>query len=135
MNNKLTPQDIRRYNWYIWRFFIGCFVLVALLISVTYLGAFGPLPPFRDLENPKSNQASEVISSDKQILGTYYVENRSSVSFAQLSPNVVNALISTEDNRFYQHSGIDFERTFSILFLNLFKQQGGSTITQQLARN
>ena len=135
MNNKLTPQDIRRYNWYIWRFFIGCFVLVALLISVTYLGAFGPLPPFRDLENPKSNQASEVISSDKQILGTYYVENRSSVTYKEISPNVINALVATEDERFYKHSGIDFQRMFSILFLNIFKRQGGSTITQQLALN
>ena len=132
---KLAPQDIKRYNWYIWKFFIGCFALLAILIVATYLGAFGRLPSFRDLENPKSNQASEVISSDKQILGTYYIENRSSVSYKELSPNVINALVATEDARFYKHSGIDFQRLFSIIFLNIFKRQGGSTITQQLAKN
>jgi penicillin-binding protein 1A len=135
MITKLTTQDIKRYNWYIWRFFLGCFVLLALLIVATYLGAFGPLPSFRDLENPKSNQASEIISSDKQTLGTYYVQNRSSVTYKQISPNVINALVATEDSRFYKHSGIDFQRLFSILFLNIFKRQGGSTITQQLALN
>ncbi|MDB5151580.1 MAG: penicillin-binding protein [Mucilaginibacter sp.] len=135
MITKLTTQDIKRYNWYIWRFFLGCFLLLALLIVATYLGAFGPLPSFRDLENPKSNQASEIISSDKQTLGTYYVQNRSSVTYKQISPNVINALVATEDSRFYKHSGIDFQRLFSIIFLNIFKRQGGSTITQQLALN
>jgi penicillin-binding protein 1A len=132
---KLTTQDIRRYNWYIWRFFIACLVLLVLLIVATYLGAFGSLPSFRDLENPKSDQASEVMSSDKQIIGTYYIQNRSNVTFKEISPNVINALVATEDSRFYQHSGIDFQRLFSIIFLNIFKRQGGSTITQQLALN
>ena len=132
---KLSAQDIKRYNGYIWKFFGGCFLLLVLLIVATYLGLFGALPSFRDLENPKSNQASEIISSDKEILGTYYVENRSSVSYKEISPNVIHALVATEDERFYQHSGIDFRRMFSILFLNIFKRQGGSTITQQLALN
>jgi penicillin-binding protein 1A len=133
---KLAPEDVRKYNWYLWRIIIGCVVFFVLLLLVTYLGLFGPLPTFRALENPKSNQASEVISSDKVVLGTYYVQNRSSVNFSQLSPNVVNALIATEDNRFYDHSGIDFRRSFTILLLNLVgKKQGGSTITQQLAKN
>src|SRR5882757_2237244 len=132
---KLSTHDIRRYNWYIWRFFIACFALLVLLIVATYLEAFGPLPSFRDLENPKSNQASEIISSDKQILGTYYIQNRSNVTYKEISPNVINALVATEDARFYKHSGIDFQRLFSIIFLNIFKKQGGSTITQQLALN
>jgi penicillin-binding protein 1A len=132
---KLTQEDIKRYNWYIWKFVIGCFTLLALIIVATYLGIFGSLPTFRDLENPKSNQASEIISSDKQTLGTYYVENRSSVTYKQISPNVIHALIATEDERFLDHSGIDFRRLFSIIFLNIFKKQGGSTITQQLAKN
>ena len=89
MAENLTQPDIRRFNWYIWRFIIGCFVLLALIIVITYLGVFGPLPSFRDLENPKSNLASEVISSDKQVLGTYYVQNRSNVTYKELSPNVV----------------------------------------------
>ncbi len=133
---KLAPQDIKRYNWYIWKTVICCFSLFILLLIVTYFGLFGALPPFRDLENPKSNQATEVLSDDKTVLGTYYIQNRSSVNYSQLSPNVVNALIATEDSRFYEHSGIDFQRVLSIPILNLIgKKQGGSTITQQLAKN
>jgi len=134
---KLSPQDIRRYNWYMWRTVISLFVLLVLLIVVTDFGLFGQLPSFHDLENPKSNQATEVLGADgKTVLGTYFVQNRSSVTYAQLSPNVVNALIATEDARFYDHSGIDFKRMFTIPLLNLIgKKQGGSTITQQLAEN
>jgi len=133
---KLSPQEIKRYNWLVWKIAIGCVVFFALLITLTAFNLFGPLPAFRDLENPKSNQASEIISSDKKVLGTYYVQNRSSVTYKDLSPYLVNALVATEDNRFYAHSGIDFQRSFSIIFYNLIgKAQGGSTITQQLAKN
>ena len=134
---KLAPQDIRRYNWYLWRTVISCVSFFILLLVVTYFGLFGTLPPFRDLENPKSNQASEVLAADsKTVLGNYYVQNRSSVGYTQLSPNIVNALVATEDTRFYSHSGIDFERVLTIPLLNLIgKKQGGSTITQQLAEN
>ncbi|MGZ3873552.1 MAG: transglycosylase domain-containing protein, partial [Mucilaginibacter sp.] len=136
MNAKLTPQDIKRYNWYIWKTVIGCFALFILLLVVTYFGLFGPLPTFRAIENPKSNQASEVLAADKTVLGTYYVQNRSSVNYSQLSPNVVNALVATEDTRFYEHSGIDFQRLPSIVFFTVIgKKQGASTITQQLAKN
>src|SRR6201995_3248867 len=133
---KLTAQDIRRYNGYIWKFFGGCFLLLVLLILATYLGVFGALPPFRDLENPKSNQASEVITSDKQVLGTYYVENRSNVTYKDISPNVIHALVATEDKRFYEHSGIDFSRIFTIFLHNLLGSKlCGSTISKQLALN
>jgi penicillin-binding protein 1A len=133
---KLTPQDIKKYNWYIWKFVIGCFSLFILLLIATFLGLFGPSISFRDLENPKSDLASEVLSADKTVLGNYYIENRSSVTYAELSPNVVNALVATEDARFYEHSGIDFRRVLTIPLLNLIgKRQGGSTITQQLAKN
>lgn len=132
----LTRQEIKRYNWLIWKIAIGFVVSFVLLIVLTGFGLFGPLPTFRDLENPKSNEASQIISSDKQILGAYYVQNRSSVTYKDLSPYLVNALVATEDNRFYNHSGIDFQRSFSIIFFNLIgKSQGGSTITQQLAKN
>jgi len=133
---KLSPQDIKRYNWYIWKFFIGCFAFVVILIGLTTLGVFGTLPSLRDLENPKSDQASEIISSDKQIIGKYYFKNRSSVPYRSISPDVINALVAKEDNHFYTHSGIDFWRTFSIIPYNLVgKKQGASTITQQLALN
>ncbi|RVU01582.1 penicillin-binding protein [Mucilaginibacter limnophilus] len=133
---KLSPQEIKRYNWYIWRFVIAGFSFVILMLLCTAFGLFGQLPSFRDLENPKSNLASVVYSSDKQTLGTYFVQNRSNVTYKEISPYVINALIATEDSRFIEHSGIDFKRTFTIIFYNLVgKKQGGSTITQQLALN
>lgn len=135
-NSTLTPQDIKRYNFMVWKFIIGCFAFVILIILLTAFEIFGKLPSFRDLENPKSNQASQIWSSDKEVLGTYYVENRSNVNYMQISPNVINALIATEDKRFYEHSGIDFSRIFTIFLHNLLgSKQGGSTITQQLALN
>jgi penicillin-binding protein 1A len=133
---KLSPQDIKRYNGYIWKFFIGCFAFFVILLGLTAFGVFGSLPSLRDLENPKSDQASLIISSDKKTLGEYYVKNRVSVTYKQISPNVINALVAKEDNHFYSHSGIDFWRKFSIIPYNLIgKKQGGSTITEQLARN
>jgi len=134
---KLAQQDIKRYNWYLWRAVISCFAFFILLLLVTYWGLFGALPSFHDLENPKSIEATEVIAADgTSVLGTYFVQNRSSVNYSQLSPNVVNALIATEDSRFYEHSGIDLRRSFTIVLLNLVgHKQGGSTITQQLAKN
>lgn len=134
--NQLQPADIRRYNWYIWRIVLGLFAFVVMMITLTIFDVFGQLPSFRDLENPKSNQATEIISSDKQVLGTYYIQNRSNVTYRELSPNVINALVATEDKRFYDHSGIDFGRSFTIFaHLLIGQKQGGSTITQQLALN
>jgi penicillin-binding protein 1A len=137
MNTKLLPQDIKRYNGYIWKFFIGCFAFLVIMIVATILGAFKALPTLSDLEHPKSDQSTIIYSSDKQVLGKWYWrQNRSSVSYKNISPNVVHALIAKEDNHFYSHSGIDFWRTFSIIPYNLIgKTQGASTLTQQLAKN
>jgi penicillin-binding protein 1A len=136
MSEPLSRQDLQRYTTLFWKMIIGGIAFVAIFIFSIGLGLFGKLPSFRDLENPKSNQASEIISEDNVVLGTYYIQNRSNVSYEQLSPNVINALIATEDIRFYSHSGIDFKRTFTIIFYNLIgKKQGASTITQQLALN
>jgi len=133
---KLTQHEIKRNNWIIWKIAISFLVFITLVFTLTAFGVFGSLPSFRDLENPKSNQASEIWSSDKKVLGKYFVQNRSSVTYNQISPNVINALVATEDNRFLKHSGIDFGRTFTIILYNLIgKKQGGSTITQQLALN
>lgn len=135
-NDLLTANDIKRYNKYLWNSVIGAVLFVALIILSTRLGLFGELPSFRDLENPKSNLASVIYSEDKVEIGTYYVQNRSNVRFKEISPNVINALIATEDVRFLDHSGIDFKRNFSIIIYNLIgKKQGASTITQQLALN
>ncbi|GAB3920915.1 transglycosylase domain-containing protein [Mucilaginibacter myungsuensis] len=133
---KLSQQDIRRYNRMIWKIVIGGFVIFLLIISAVGLGLFGKIRSFDELANPKSNLASEVLSDDgKTPLGSYYLENRSPVTYKQLGDNVIHALVATEDKRFYDHSGIDFQRMFTILIKNLVKRQGGSTITQQLAKN
>jgi penicillin-binding protein 1A len=135
-NKDLAEQNSRRYTRTFWKLVAGVFFFFVLLFTAVAFQLFGPLPSFRDLENPKSNLASEILSEDKQTLGTYYVQNRSNVTYSQVSPNVVHALVATEDTRFYDHSGIDFRRVFSIIFYNLIgKKQGGSTITQQLALN
>lgn len=135
-NNKLTKEEITRYTRSFWKVLVGLILLGFLFIFCVGIGLFGKLPTFRDLENPKSNLASEVISDDGVVLGTYFVQNRSKVTYDQLSPNLIQALISTEDKRFYRHSGIDYRRTFTIIFYNLIgNRQGASTITQQLALN
>lgn len=135
-SNQLTPNEIKRYTINFWKVIMIGVAFAAILLLSIGLGLFGKLPTFRDLENPKSNLASEVISEDSQVLGTYYIHNRSNVRYNEISPNVINALVSTEDKRFYNHSGIDFKRSFTILFYNLIgKKQGASTITQQLALN
>lgn len=132
----LTPEDIRRYIRIFWKIIIYGFSFVFLLILLVGLGLFGKLPSFKELENPKSNLASEVISSDQVVLGTYYIQNRSNSKYKDLSPNLVNALIATEDARFFQHSGIDLRGTFAIAAYTIVgKKRGSSTITQQLAKN
>ncbi|TKC00225.1 penicillin-binding protein 1A [Pedobacter cryophilus] len=138
MQNKETlhKNEISSFNKSFWKLVIGFVIFIALIITVTGFGLFGDLPSFRDLENPKSNQASVIYTVDKVELGNYFVQNRSNIRYQDISPNVINALIATEDVRFKDHSGIDFKRTFSIVFYNLIgKKQGASTITQQLALN
>ena len=136
MNNSLTKEDIKKYNRRIWKVLIGGMVCFAIFIVMIGFGVFGEIPSFRTIEHPKSNEATEIISEDGKVLGTYFVKNRSNVNYSQISPNVINALIATEDIRYRSHSGIDFRRTFTIFAYALVgKKQGGSTITQQLALN
>lgn len=136
MNKSLSTEDIKRYNLRLWKLLIGALVLFALFIVAIGFGLFGDIPSFRAIEHPKSNEATEILSEDGKVLGTYFVKNRSNVNYNQISPNVINALIATEDVRYRSHSGIDFKRTFTIFAYALIgKKQGGSTITQQLALN
>jgi penicillin-binding protein 1A len=127
-------------NKYLKRFWVSYLVLIALIalffISVAF-GLFGKMPTFEELENPKSNLATEVISSDGKLLGKYYIENRSNTHYQELSPNVINALIATEDVRFEDHSGVDAIAIFRVLWgmASGSSKGGGSTITQQLAKN
>jgi penicillin-binding protein 1A len=107
-------------------------LVVVLFIFISY-GFLGYMPSFEELENPKSNLATEIYSADQALLGTYFKENRTNISYEELSPYLINALIATEDKRFYDHSGIDAEGLArAIVFLG--KKGGGSTITQQLAK-
>lgn len=109
------------------------FFIVFILLCI--FGVFGKLPSLKELENPTILQSSEVFAADGTLMGKYYTErgNRSSVSYRDISPHVVNALIATEDERFYEHAGIDAKSTMRAVFL-LGKEGGGSTITQQLAK-
>ncbi len=125
---------------YLKKFWVSYFILVGVIIlffvSVAF-GLFGKMPTFEELENPKSNLATEVISSDGKLLGKYYVENRSNTPYQELSPNVINALIATEDARFADHSGIDAIAIFRVFWgmASGSSKGGGSTLTQQLAKN
>ncbi len=114
-------------------------IIIVTVIAATALGIFGQLPSFEDLENPKSNLATEIISEDGIVLGSFYVQNRSYVDYEELSPSLVEALVATEDSRFYSHSGIDFISLARVgvktLAMGDRGQGGGSTITQQLAKN
>ncbi len=121
----------------LWIIFGSLVLLLVLFFICVAKGIFGTMPTFEELENPRTNLASEIISADGKILGTYYVENRSNVRYAELSQHMPEALISIEDERFTNHSGIDEKALFRVAFgvLTGNKKGGGSTITQQLAKN
>jgi len=111
---------------------VGLFVLLLYAAGNSWAG-FDELPTFEQLENPKSNLATEVYTSDGKVLGKYFYQNRVEVNYKELSPNLVNALISTEDERYYSHSGIDL-RGLARAVIKAGQSGGASTITQQLAK-
>ncbi len=117
----------------LWQIFLGGFVLLLLLFLCANFGLFGKMPSVEQLQNPEADLASEIYSSDGELMGKYYSENRSEVKYNEISPNVINALIATEDERFYDHSGIDAQAIARAVF-SLGRQGGGSTITQQVAK-
>ena len=117
--------------WSIFALGLASIILIFWLITK---GALGYLPPLDELQNPKNKFATEVISSDMQLLGRYYrQENRVGVNYEDISPNMINALIATEDARYYSHTGIDFKSLLRAI-IKMGKAGGGSTITQQLAK-
>ncbi|ALI99194.1 penicillin-binding protein 1A [Rufibacter tibetensis] len=136
-----TPDNkFRKVISALWLFFAGgflFFLLYVFAVSINFLNLFGDLPNLKTLENPKSELASEVYSEDGQLLGKYFRENRSPVTYEQLPKTLVDALIATEDIRFEEHSGIDFKGTLAVPYYKLTGKQdrGSSTLTQQLARN
>jgi len=125
---------------YLIKFWLTWFMAVALTV-VFFVGIigqwFGPMPSFEELENPESNLASEVYSSDGVLLGTYFIENRSNINYRDVSPHLINALIAIEDVRFEEHSGIDERALLRVAFgvITGNSKGGGSTLTQQLAKN
>mgnify|MGYP001359111532 CR=1 FL=1 len=131
---KKKQANFKKYIKQFWMIILGGLVSILLIFLLASWGIFGELPTFEELENPEKNLATEVISSDGVTLGKYAFKNRTPVGFKDLPDNLVNALIATEDERFYEHSGIDF-RGLARAIVKLGKEGGASTITQQLAKN
>ena len=129
-----TTKSYKKYLIWFWSIIFGGFLTIFLLFFTASVGGFGTLPTFEELENPQTNLATEVISSDGVTIGKYAVENRTPIKYKELPKNLVNALVATEDERFYEHSGIDF-KGFARAVIKLGKDGGASTITQQLAKN
>ena len=131
---KQATPDFRGPIKLFWGLYLAGVLTVAAIFGSAALGLFGPMPPLQQLENPKTNLATQIISSDGEILGKFfYNDNRTPIGFDELPEHLVQALVATEDERFYAHSGIDFRGTLrAIAFLG--KRGGASTITQQLAR-
>lgn len=122
-----------------WALIISPILLLFLLFYHISLGHLGFMPSFEELENPNINLATEIYSQDEVLLGTYFRDNRSRTEFSELSPYLVDALVATEDERFYSHSGIDFRGLVRVFVKTIITGNknagGGSTITQQLAKN
>jgi len=128
-----VEKDINYYKKKFWKvFFYGLGGIMVFFLFASW-GLFGSMPSFEDLENPDSNLATEIISSDGVILGKYFQKNRSQLKYSDLPKNLVDALVATEDVRFYEHSGIDGRGTLRAVF-SLGTSGGASTLTQQLAK-
>lgn len=130
---KTRETYIRRF----WIIYVISLVAIALFFTAIANNLFGPLPSFEELENPKTNLATEIYSSDNKLIGTYYIENRSNAEYIELPQHLVQALLATEDIRFEKHSGVDLKALFRVAFgvVTRNNKGGGSTITQQLAKN
>ncbi len=124
-------QDVFKKFQY---FNLGIFGCILLLFLMMRIGACGYIPDLEEIKNPKSLLATNIYSEDYELLGSYYIQNRTEVRFEELSPWLVKALIATEDKRFYEHSGIDFKGTMRA-FVMLGSDGGGSTLSQQTAKN
>ncbi|CAI8271824.1 MAG: Penicillin-binding protein 1A [Flavobacteriales bacterium] len=123
-----------RFKRLIWVAFGSITFGIIAIFGAASLGLLGPMPDFRQLENPKTNLATQIISADDTVLGKFYFnDNRTPISFREIPTAMIEALVATEDERFYSHSGIDFRGTARAVFY-LGKKGGASTITQQLAR-
>jgi len=129
----------RRIFFFLLKAGIALIMLGFLLFLIVYVGFTGPVPSSEELQKIKNPVSTEVYANDGRLLGRYYIENRSNVSFDQISPNVINALIATEDSRFYKHRGIDEIALLRVFLKSVLLQDhssgGGSTLSQQIAKN
>jgi penicillin-binding protein 1A len=136
----LTNIDRKKFNKYFWIIFASPFALVTLLLLLAAVGGLGYMPNIETLENPKINLASQVISEDGKVLGSFYYknQNRTFVDYNELPDYLIKALIATEDKRFYRHAGIDAKGLARVAIKTMLLMHkssgGGSTITQQLAK-
>jgi penicillin-binding protein 1A len=131
---KLKFRNYRNQIIAFWIFFFsGLFFTVAIFFAAAF-GLMGPMPPLEQLENPKTNLATQILSSDGVVLGKFYFnDNRTPITYQELPQNIIDALIATEDERYRDHAGIDWRGTLRAIYY-LGKKGGASTITQQLAR-
>ena len=133
IQTKNTEKDLNHYKKKFWKiFFYGLGGLLLFFLFASW-GLFGSMPSFEDLENPDSNLATEIISADGVVLGKYFEKNRSQLKYSDLPKNLVDALVATEDERFYEHSGIDGRGTLRAI-ASMGTSGGASTLTQQLAK-
>lgn len=138
--NKSHTHLRKKLALWFWLLFVTCILTIVAIFWMITKGWLGYLPEIDELQNPKNKYATEVYSSDMQLLGRYFYskDNRVGVHYNDISPNVINALIATEDVRFVDHSGIDGRALMRVLVKTAFLQQknagGGSTLTQQLAK-
>ena len=131
---KKAATSFKKYIILFWGIVLGGTLTIMTLFFIASIDGFGALPTFEELENPQSNLATEVISADGVTIGKYAKENRTPIKYKELPQNLIDALVATEDERFFEHTGIDFKGTARAI-VKLGKDGGASTITQQLAKN
>ena len=132
-SKNFDKKDFRNYVKLFWVFILSIPVSIIVILLLVRVGVFGELPSTEEIVNPESFLATEILSSDGNQIGTFFHENRVQVEYNDLPNNLIQALIATEDERFLEHSGIDF-RSLGRAFITLGSSGGGSTITQQLAK-
>jgi penicillin-binding protein 1A len=133
---KYPVEKIIKYLWFGFIGGLSFLFLLILLVRINLFGLFGELPALEILENPKNDESSLLYSADGAVLESYYREKRTAIEYEQLPPHLIQTLIATEDERFEEHSGIDFKGTFAIFFyLMQGKKRGSSTLSQQTAKN
>ena len=139
VKKKINYNKLIRWIWGLFLFMIVFGILFVFSIRINLFNLYGDFPSYRNLENPKSELSSLLFSADNVLLGSYYRKNRSQIEFNDISPELVNALIYTEDYRFNDHSGISIQDLMRVGIKTILLGQkdagGGSTITQQLAKN